>query len=72
MPKVKKFYPSRASRREPLGRTTGSNDHLTEDGEEVAQFCFENEDDDEDDDEYDDKSDAYGIVNPTRPRTRPR
>jgi hypothetical protein len=68
MPKVKEFYPSRASRREPLGRTTGSNDHLTEDGEEVAQFCFENEDDAEY--EYDDKSDAYGIVNPTRPRTR--
>jgi hypothetical protein len=37
MPKVKEFYPSRASRREPpveslwverLGRTTGSNDHF--------------------------------------------
>ena len=26
MPKVEEFYPSRASRREPLGRTTGSND----------------------------------------------
>ncbi len=53
-----------STRREPRGRTTGSNDHLTEDGEEVAQFCFENEDDDE----YDNNSDAYGIVNPTRPR----
>jgi hypothetical protein len=66
MPKVEEFYPSRASRREPLGRTTGSNDHLTEDGEKAAQFCVENED------EYDDENDAYEIVNPTRPRTRPR
>ena len=38
--------------------------HLTEDGEEVAQFCAKNEDDD--------KSHASGIVNPTRPRSRPR
>jgi hypothetical protein len=38
--------------------------HLTEDGEEVAQFIFDNEDDDE----YDDKSDADGIVNSLRPR----
>jgi hypothetical protein len=38
--------------------------HLTEDGEEVAQFSFDNEDDDE----YDDKSDADGIVNSLRPR----
>jgi len=44
--------------------------HLTEDGEEVAQFCAKNEDDDEY--EYDDKSHASGIVNPTRPRSRPR
>ena len=42
--------------------------HLTEDGEEVAQFSFDNEDDDEYDDEYDDKSDADGIVNSLRPR----
>ena len=42
--------------------------HLTEDSEEVAQFCFEDEDDDEY--EYADKSDAYGIINPTRPRPR--
>ena len=34
--------------------------HLTEDGEEAAQFCVENADDDE--------NDAYGIVNPTLPR----
>jgi len=40
--------------------------HLTEDGEEAAQFCFEHAY--EDDDEYD----AYEIVNPTRPRSRPR
>ncbi len=40
--------------------------HLTEDGEKAAQFCVENED------EYDDENDAYEIVNPTRPRTRPR
>jgi len=40
--------------------------HLTEDGEEAAQFCFKNEDDDEY--EYDEKSDAWGIVNSTRPR----
>ena len=40
--------------------------HLTEDGEEGAQFCFENAY--EDDDEYDE----YEIVNPTRPRSRPR
>ncbi len=38
--------------------------HLTEDGEEAAQFCVENEDEDE--------NDAYEIVNPTRPRPRPR
>jgi len=36
--------------------------HLTEDGEEARQFCVENESED------DDKNDAYGIVNPTRPR----
>jgi hypothetical protein len=54
VPKVKEFYPSRAS---------GSNDHLTENGEEVAQFYFENEDDDE----YEDKSDANGIINSTSP-----
>jgi len=36
--------------------------HLTEDGEEPAQFCFENEYED------DDENDAYGIVNPTRLR----
>ena len=53
VPKVEEFYPSRAS---------GSNDHLTEDGEEAAQFCVENEYED------DDENDAYGIVNPTRPR----
>jgi len=40
--------------------------HLTENGEKVAGFCFENEDDDEY--EYDDKSDADGIVNSLRPR----
>jgi len=42
MPQLEVFYPSRAS---------GSNDHLIEDGEEVAQFCAENEyeDDDEND-----------------------
>ena len=34
--------------------------HLSEDGEETAQFCVENE--------YDDENDAYEIVNPTRPR----
>ncbi len=28
MPKIEEFNPSRASRREPLGRTTGSNDHI--------------------------------------------
>ena len=55
MPKVEEFYPSRAS---------GSNDHLTEDGEEAVQNCVENEYED------DDKDDAHGIVNPTRPRTR--
>ena len=38
--------------------------HLTEDGEEAGQFCVEDEDDDE--------NDAYEIVNPTRPRSRPR
>ena len=57
MPKVEEFYPSRAS---------GSNDHLTEDGEDVTQFCVENEYED------DDENDAYEIVNPTRPRSRPR
>jgi hypothetical protein len=40
--------------------------HLTEDGEEVTQFCVENEYED------DDENDAYEIVNPTRPRSRPR
>ena len=40
--------------------------HLTEDGEEVGQFCVENEYED------DDENDAYEIVNPTRPRARPR
>ncbi len=39
--------------------------HLTENGEEVAQFYFENEDDDEYEDE--DKSDAYGIINSNSP-----
>jgi hypothetical protein len=39
--------------------------HLTENGEEVTQFSFENEDDDEYEDEG--KSDAYGIVNSTSP-----
>ena len=58
MPKVEEFYLSKASRREPLGLTTGSNDHLSEDGEEAAQFCVEFEDD---------ENDAYGIVNPDRP-----
>jgi hypothetical protein len=43
-------------------RASGSNDHLKENGEEAAQFCVENK--------YDD--DAYEIVNPTRPRSRPR
>jgi len=62
MPKVEEFYPSRASLREPQGLSTGSNDYLTEDDEEAAQFCVEVEDDDE--------NDAYGIVNPTRPRPR--
>ena len=38
--------------------------HLTEDGEEAAQFCFENAY--EDDDEYDE----YEVVNPTRPHPR--
>ena len=57
MTKVVEFYPSRAS---------GSNDHLTEDGEEATQFCIKNEYEDDHED------DAYGIVNPTRPRTRPR
>ena len=66
MPKVKEFYPSIASLREPQGLTTGSNDYLTEDGEEAGQFCIENEYED------DDENDAYGIVNRTRPRTRPR
>ena len=28
MPKVKEFYPSRASLREPQGLTTGSNDRV--------------------------------------------
>jgi hypothetical protein len=54
MPKVEEFYPSRAS---------GSNDHLTEDGEEAAQFCVDNE-------YEDDENDAYEIVNPTRSRPR--
>ncbi len=40
--------------------------HLTEDGEEVTQFCVENEYED------DDANDASEIVNPTRPRSRPR
>jgi len=40
--------------------------HLTEDGEEVTQFCVENEYED------DDENDSYKIVNPTRPRSRPR
>ena len=53
MPKVEEFYPSRAS---------GSDDHLTEDGEGTAQCCSEDEDDDE--------NDACEIVNPTRPRPR--
>jgi hypothetical protein len=57
VPKVKEFYPPIAS---------GSNDYLTEDGEEAGQFCIENECED------DDENDAYGIVNRTRPRTRPR
>jgi hypothetical protein len=55
MPKVEEFYPSRASE---------SNDHLTEDGEEAAQFCVENEYED------DDENDAYGIANPTSSRPR--
>ena len=39
---------------------------LTEDGKEFAQFFVENE--------YEgyDANDAYEIVNPTRPRSRPR
>ena len=37
-------------------------------GEEAEQFCVKNEDEDEDDDE----NDAHEIVNPTRPRSRPR
>jgi hypothetical protein len=57
MVKVEEFNPSRAS---------GSNDHLTEDGGEAAQFYIENEAED------DDENDAYEIVNPTRPRSRPR
>ena len=40
--------------------------HLSEDGEEAAQFFVENEYED------DDENDAYEIVNRTRPRTRPR
>ena len=36
--------------------------HLTEGGEEAAQFYVENEYED------DDENDAYGIVNPARPR----
>jgi hypothetical protein len=36
--------------------------HLTEDGEEAAQFCVEKEYED------DDENDAYGTVNSTRPR----
>ncbi len=40
--------------------------YLSEDGEKAAQFCVEDEDED------DDENDAYGIVNPTRPRSRPR
>jgi hypothetical protein len=40
--------------------------HQTEDSEEAAQFCVEYEDED------DDENDAYEIVNPTRPRSRPR
>ena len=51
----------------PLG-AFGSHDHLTVGDEEAYERCFEYEDDDE----YDEKSDAYGIVNPTRPRSRPR
>ena len=51
MPKVEEFCPSRAS---------GSNDHLTEDSDEAAQFCIENE--------YED--DEFEIVNPTRSRPR--
>ena len=62
MPKVEEFYPSRASLREPQGLSTGSNDHLTEDGEEAVKNCVENEYED------DDENDAYGIVNRTRPR----
>jgi hypothetical protein len=57
VPKVKEFCPSRAS---------WSNDHPTEGCEEPAQFCFEDEYED------DDENDANQIVNPTRPRTRPR
>lgn len=34
MPKLAEFYPSKAS---------GSNDHLTEDGEEVMQFWVDNQ-----------------------------
>jgi hypothetical protein len=36
--------------------------HLTEDGEEAAHICVDNENDDE--------NEAYGSVNPTRTRTR--
>jgi hypothetical protein len=66
MPKVEEFYPSRASLRGPQGLSTGSNDHLSVDGQEAAQFNVENEYED------DDENDAYEIVNPTRPRSRPR
>ena len=45
----------------------GSHDHLIVGDEEASECCFKYEDD-----EYDEKSDAYGIVNPTRPRSRPR
>ena len=40
--------------------------HLTEDGGEAGQFWVENEYED------DDENDASEIVNPTRPRSRPR
>jgi hypothetical protein len=40
--------------------------HFIGGGEEAAQSCIEDEY--EDDDEYD----AFEIVNPTRPRSRPR
>jgi hypothetical protein len=36
--------------------------HLTEDGEEAAQFWVDNQYED------DDENDAYEIVNPARPR----